>query len=105
LFAPEVAVLGERRLRPPARAAPRPDGQWEVVDRQTGTAPVGGKVMPVRYAAFGYAAWLNRADQAGELGPDYHPTKPPQAQQYPEGAIGTDIGRIWAWRTTRRRTL
>jgi hypothetical protein len=33
------------------------DGQWEVVDRQTGTAPVGGKVLPVRRAAAG----LNRA--------------------------------------------
>ena len=75
-----------------------------MIDRQTGTAPVGDKVMPARQAAFGYAAWLNRTDQAGELGPDYRPTGPPPDQHYPEGATGRDIGRIWAWRTTRRRT-
>jgi len=61
-----------------------------VVDRQTGTSPVGDKVVPVRYAAFGYAAWLNRTDQAGELGADYRPTRPPQDQHYPEGAAGGD---------------
>ena len=92
------------------RAVPRPDGQWEVLDRQTGTAPVGDKVLPARQAAFGYAAWLNRTDQAGELTPDYRPASPPHrppgrsAPQYPEGATGANIGRIWRWRTTQRRT-
>jgi hypothetical protein len=73
-----------------------------VVDRQTGTAPVGGKVLPVRRAAVGYAAWLNREDRDGTLGPDYHSTRPRRDQHVPEGATDTDIGRIWAWRSGRR---
>ena len=75
-----------------------------MVDRQTGTAPVGDKVLPARQAAFGYAGWLNRADQAGELGPDYRSTRPPQDHHYPEGAAGHDIDRIWRWRSMSRRT-
>jgi len=86
------------------RAVPRADGQWEVVDRQTGTAPVGGTVMPVRYAAFGYAAWLNRSDRNGELGPEYHLTRPLTGRHYPEGATGADIDRIWRWRASRRES-
>lgn len=101
-----MATRGGPRSTTPARfrAVPRPDGLWEVLDRQTGTAPVGDTVMPVRSAAFGHAAWLNRTDRAGELGPDYRPIRPPRDQQYPQGATGADIGRIWRWRTAQRRT-
>ena len=52
----------------------------------------------------GYAAWLNRLERAGELAPDYRPTRPPRDQHYPEEAAGRDIDRLWAWRTTQRRT-
>ena len=103
-----AASMGaRRRLRgggPRARfaASERADGQWEVVDRQTGTAPVDDKVMPVRQAAAGYAAWLNREDRDGLLGPDYRSARPRRDLHHPEEATGGEIGRIWAWRSGRR---
>jgi hypothetical protein len=99
-------MANRKRSRTSARfrAVPRPDGQWEVIDRQTGTSSVDGKVKPVRDAAFGYAGWFNRADQAGELGPDYRPTRPPPERRYPEGATDRDIDRIWWWRAAQRQT-
>jgi hypothetical protein len=93
------------RSTTPARfwAVLRPDGQWAVLDRHTGVVPVGDKAKPVRQAAIGYAAWLNRTDREGKLGPDYRPTWPPTDRHYPDGATGAAIDRIWRWRAGRRR--
>ncbi|MGH2353523.1 MAG: hypothetical protein ACRDJN_18115 [Chloroflexota bacterium] len=79
----------------------RPDGRWEAVDRQTGLAGVGGTTMPVKVAAAGYAAWLNREEAQGTLAPDYQTTRGRPPRALPPGATGPQIGAIWRSRLRR----